>query len=708
MGKHDVVKYEDLEWVVEQQICVDFSKKIKDYSKKGLFKYILVNKLHNWRVDYSTTKYFHINARIDGKNLVFLRHPLDKAINLKFFFDIFGERQVRFTKDRGNYTFIPKELTFKATASKEGFIYLNKFKIHEKKMAFDRNMAHIQDLKNESPVTYQWKMKSLKNIKFSKLKNYSPVRYKKGMEHRVKSLMKKTKVRSATMDYKKKFRKQLLNGARVDRRIEKLVISQLFRLESNEFQDLNSHYIALTQGETGKSSVCGVVGKRLDTTSNSGVYGYYSTNKDAWNGGVVSQTTWCLIFDELNEVISTMNSRSDNIMNNINTPLEEGVFSYGKAGGREIKFGNQFGFMANISHDFHFENFIIGVITNNETAGRRFAYLIYDDAVDFENGGRRPKEATPYIRLVSECCTFFLKYILKKRNINKMFSSKRAMELQNKYQKIYKKQIERIELDNTKKFLNYFCEKSIKNRTKMMALKIAIFECLNDWARCPNIAKYQMNKIIERFIFEYEDMLKDIEISIENIIEHQNSGTIDDKSSEFIKNDFNMLTKTNKEICLKVFENLNGFDKDTGYLNYKNITEKGNLKYLRKDLLYNKTNTSNLNKQLLRFGIAVILKEKNILFRINNKFTFQKYIPVYQEELGQFEVPPKAKEKAEETKKEIEEAWKQKKEETQEVNDEFDIEAMRKKKLKEQTIDMSQSKKSDTEKALDELDDDLI
>lgn len=606
------LKYEDLDYIVEKQIGVDMSLDMLDLTQRKYFAYILYNREHKIRFSYISTRYLLLGSTIKGKSISFISMDLKNRVNLKDYFDMFGKPMVTYSDKKTEFSFIPMDVFMQKVKTGETTFYKNKYKIHDKKICFDKNLWFIGELKA-----------------------------------------------GKCESFKKKFWKLVLNNAQIDDRVKRVVISQLFILEGNELQDMNTHSILLTQGSTGKSSVIGILGKRLDTTSNSGIYGYYSTGKDVWNSGVVSQTKDSIILDEVNELISknVHSSRSDNIFSNINTPLEEGSFSYGKAGGRSIEFGNQFIFMGNISFNFHFENFLIGVMTNNETAGRRFAYLLYDDNVKFINGGRRIKKQTEYIHLLKEYVSFIFEYCIHKRNFLKFFNNSSVLDLEQKYKKKLKQLIKgKIVHENTLKFLDYFVEKSISTRLKAFALKLAIFEYIDELLNCPSLDKFLFSKINNRFLIEYELLLKDIELSITNIIEHQDKGLINDKHIEITGSVFENFSKNIKNISTLVYKNLDCFEPKSKILYYDNIKIKGNLRYLISDLKKNKTSLLKLNKELNCLGITIIeLGSNQYGFRILNQVMFEKYITLYENHYDKHfnENPVSKPEPKKEIKKEV-------------------------------------------------------
>ena len=169
---------------------------------------------------------------------------------------------------------------------------------------------------------------------------------------------------------KKKVLNKLLNKALIDHRLINILKTQFF-LPNNLNPNKNAmhkqtHSIILTNGGTGKSSVLGIMGTNLDNSSNAGIFGYYSTNTDKWNSGVITQTSNSIIIDEINELINT-SKNGDGILRTMNKPLENGSYTTGKAGGRSVYFGNQFCILGNIDEAFNFENFMLGNPLNSLT-----------------------------------------------------------------------------------------------------------------------------------------------------------------------------------------------------------------------------------------------------------------------------------------------------------------------------------------------------
>lgn len=579
---NDAEEYQKLDFIIFKKITITDSKLIKDYNHKGLNFYVLLctNSSKNFRFNYITTKEFELNQQINGYSLLFPKHEEDSSIDFEIIKNDFGEKYLHFKKSKKSITLNPKHIFQKKVEKDKEFYYKNINYCHTKRIAIDRELWFKKELKSRYNDT----------------------------------------------NYSKKIIKELLNKAIIDSRLEKVMKTQFFISKNNSFMYQNTHCILLTNGGTGKSSILGILGRKLDTTSNAGVFGYYSTQNNKWNTGIVEQTEKSLIIDEINELINKQTSRNDGILNTLNTPLENGEYSYGKAGGKDIKFANQFIFLANISPTFTFENFISGVANNPQTIGRRFAYLIYDDTMKFINGDTRTKDGIKFINIVSEFLTFIYNYLLiQKKYSYKLIREKKDLDkIQESYMLKLKTKIKEIEQPNTKQFfISYLGNESIGTRLRFMALKIVLFDELNNLVKMEINRDMDLSNINNKLPIIYEDLLKDIELSIDNVIKHQSNVTIVNtcdilKHREIEKN----LGKRNKDLLEVLYENKSKFINNK--LNYENIQNK---ELIKKHIYEIKKYSSydRQNQQLNKYGITIVFNSQinDIQFIITNTFIFE-------------------------------------------------------------------------------------
>ncbi len=571
--------YQDFDYIIERQITVEDTPKVKDYSKQGLYFYIIKNSEQKFRFAHITTRYHLEGEVLHGKALHFRKTPnLDRQINYEIKKDLFGEDYIRFSdRNKAVHNILPKEIFFKEKKTEKGSVFLNQHRIHTKKVTCDKQLWFIGELR-------------------------------------------KTRV----SNHKKRIMKELLNGAELDVRIEKVIKSQLFVFRENTDMYQNDHSIVLTQGGTGKSSILGILGKNLDNTSNAGIYGYYSVKTDTWNSGIVSQTNRPILVDECNEIINSMTSKQEGILNTLNKPLENGTYSYGKAGGRTIRFCNKFIFLGNISSDFHFENFITGLALNPLTIGRRFGYIIYDDKLHFVQGGKRPLEPSQYISTITEFLSFSYEYFSKVRHLDqKLFISHRTKKIINDAIPRLTNKTRNLELEGTRNFLSSFIKSSLQNRLPCMAFKLAIFENINDLIKTEDIQRFQSSKIADQFHPILEHLILDIETSIENIVQHQDNLEIQDTDSRLLHNEYSNLSKYQQELIKKIAIIYNS---NKSVYGWTEIPDKGNLKYYVKNLK-NRTGYPQKQSQILqRYGLGIYLDESKdgIYFRVTNHHAFKR------------------------------------------------------------------------------------
>lgn len=601
--------YKSLNYRIEKQITVEDNSDINELSKQGFYLYIIYNTIHKYRFAMLSTNYYPINKQFLGSQLNFYNiSKLSSSVEVKIISDAIT----------GNFLEIIK--TPKKNISNQANLELedkinSELKISQENIRITPQKYFMKHKKTEKGSWYDNLYKiSTARIVTEKNRWFLPFMYKNS--NKIKTILKKT----------------LYPNIELDNRIEKALISELYKMPSNEFMHCNTHMIILTQGKTGKSSILGMQGKNLDNTSNAGLYGYYNTNH-GWNAGIVEQTDNTILIDEINEIINTQKTSYDNIMNTINKPLENGMYYYGKAGGKAVTFKNQFIFMGNISSDFNFENFINGIATNVETIGRRFAYIIYDDKAKFKINYSKPysnKNTENIIDTISEGLSFKLKEILLELKFQEnYFYSKKCQNIIKDWTSKIFKIINRIEVPNTKKFMISYITGSLDNRLKMLALELTIFKMSHVFFAL-TYKKTNRSLIIDDFYKQLDLLCQDIHISFKNIADHLENSIIEHLN--IAERDFKALDKTYQMVFEKICLNEQKFIQNRLY--YTNINNKERLKYFIRDLKL-RSNLASVNNKLNGIGLGIYYDAnlKDYFFSIIRKPTYDKYKEIILKEL---------------------------------------------------------------------------
>ena len=591
------VKFQKYIYMVEKELSVEDSKPIMDYNLKGYRFYVIHNRTNHLRFLYVTTKKLKIDTILNGKGLLFRKINTkltndETIIYLQIYKNNLNNEMINIVQNNKDNDCIPllsfqlfyKEV-YEPNSQTMKITKIHKNNLHDTRIVIDKDMWFIEELKN-----------------------------------------------LGIKDLPKKMLKDLLNKAVIDNRLKKTLITELFIIEqyrdeedrvSQEFMMNNSHSIVLTQGSTGKSSILCTIGNDLHTTTDAGMFGYMDVTASSWRAGEVSKTTDAIIIDEINEIIKKNVKKGESVLDILNTPLENGRYNYGKAGGMKIQFGNQFNFLGNISDEFHFENFVNGLSGNQSTMGRRFAYIIYDDKLTFKNGDYRDivkhlHKIKPFKEYLSYILTYFLKqkrFQDKKVRINKKLQSTIGI-----YQKRYKTIIENMEHPNTKQFFTSFTNHSLENRVPTMALKLTIFKFCNQFAKVNQFGDMDLRLFWNNFYTEFENILQDNEQSLINIVSHQKTGTIIDETKNKSFYGLERLNKIQRLILLMIVKNV---DKVKGIkLNYDDIRDKSLLRDL-KNRVVNKNQTKSVD-ELKGFGVHFKIEKKNFYFIITNQFKFKE------------------------------------------------------------------------------------
>ena len=583
-------KYDKFIFKIEQEITVKESRYILDFNLKNVRFYIIHNQTNNFRFLYITTKKLFLNTEILGKTLFFIKHSFDEPFYFRIKKDLFNQEILNYNQKKeinNQLFFIPNDILikeiYKPDEDKPRKEYVTKNTFHKTRIVIDNHLWFNDELK-------KFKLKNIQN----------------------------------------KLLKKILAGAKIDNRIKKVLITeffeipQIFDLENNvsvDYMKNQSHTIILTQGSTGKSSILGMLSNELTTTSDAGMFGYYDVVNGNWINGEVSKTTKSIFVDEVNELIKSNIKKGNSILNTLNTPLENGKYVYGKAGGRKIFFGNQFIFSGNIEENFHFEMFVNGLATNQSTLGRRFCYIIYDDKLEFKNGNNRDiTKFNGVIEPIKKFLSNLLLYYLKNKNfLDKNVNNNKVLnQIRVKYYREFEKILNDIEHINTKQFLSSFIQYSLTNRLPIMALKLSLFNYLDKFLELKDISKFQSSILMDRLYIEYEDLLKDLIISFKNILTHQQIYSIQDNKNELLINQLNKSLPRTYLLLLYIIGveyKINNYNMNV--IDYNILEYKGKLKYLKRDIL--KRGLSKNIQMLNEFGVYSYIQGDKLLFRVSKE-----------------------------------------------------------------------------------------
>jgi len=587
-------KYQKFNFVVEKQISIKETPNIKKLALNNVYVYTIRESLHNFGFIYISSKKLSINTRLLGKQLEFYKTDFNEETNLKLIETITNQKIVQMSNTKNDdlkinkneiefsivlRTLFYKKLLSEVDEDKKQENFLTKEAIHTKRIAVDKYLWFIEEVTN------------LKNPQ-------------------------------------KKLLKETINGAVIDNKIKNILISELINFKSNKYIHLESHSIVLTQGGTGKSSILGIIGKNLDDTSNAGIFGSYDVKRSQWNAGLVSQTDHPILVDETNEMIASGKS----ILDTLNKPLDNGTYYYGKAGARNIEFGNQFIFLGNISDEFNFERFIQGLSNNVLTIGRRFAYVIYDTRLEFKNGGNRPKKRTDFINTFSELLSYCFYVLMDIKDYVSLINSKAYIKRAEELRKYIKEKTRHIEHIGTQHFYNEYI-KSLDGRIPFLVLKLVVFENLR-YILDHNIIDTPKYYIADKFHKKSIEVLEDIKETFDNIEKHQRGMEITNDAEIILKQKLNHFTKSSNYILELLCENSNNFYRNKLFHPIK----EGNsdLKQKIREIIQNCKKYPNsiikINENITQMGIKLIYTTEEVYFTILNQSLFKKICVFYEKE----------------------------------------------------------------------------
>lgn len=601
--------YNQFIYRVEKKITVEDHKKIKDYAKKRIYLYIIHDPKDDNRFLFLSSRHFEEETKVYPHTFKFEQIAgTNESIHLKIKKSKFGIPFFRLLKEKGDFSIIFSEIIKGKTKDNKFF---KKYKTHTKKIALDNPDWYLEHI----------------------------------MTNDCKS-------------FKKKLLKLLLCNNKYNEEIIQHSISTFFILNNPDFQKFNDHNVVLDEGKTGKSSLIGYMGEKLDNISVAGLYGSSDSKRGKFKGGIITTTEKSILIDEMNELIK--NNKGDKILSVLNSLLENGTYNYQKQFGQKIRSANQFFFMGNIGSELNFPMFLLGSFGNVETLGRRIGIVTFNNNLaGYEMGLIRPEKADPFLDAMSLLMSNIFNSILQdKKFIEKLYSHKKYRQLSQFYKGELIKIANKIEDETARQFIRSHC--STIDRVVCRGLKLWIFNNLDDFVNGKK--EYNSHSIFE-ILDETEKHLKKNILNFQNIQEHTQEYTMSSKKEDMNKIEFEKLTKTEQSL-LKFF-----------WINKAQIDIKGVehhiLKYpdLVKKLVYDYKRRGIPSKHtvfLQQYGANISQHNQEFRFRIINQPLLESRLKGIFKEIS---APQESK------SEKIENAWNKdkKQEEKQEVEIETEL-----------------------------------
>ena len=571
--------YQDFSYYrIEKKITVAEHPKIKDYSKLGIYFYIIHEPSDNNRFVFISSRHYEEDTKINPNQFKLQRIPTDKeTILLKRRITKYGDKYYRVTTDEDNfYTKILFGDIIQGSKNKNGEFYKKPFfktyKCHTKKLAMDNPLWYLEIIKKNNNLSYRKKAEQL-------------------------------------MLCNNKYNEEIFNN----------MISTFFNFHNNAFQMFNDHSIIIDEGKTGKSSFISYMGERVDNISVAGLYGSSDSNRGKFKSGLVSMSNKTIIIDELNEL--NENTKSDKILSILNTALENGTYNYQKQFSKKISVSNQFIFMGNIKEDFNFSLMLNGCFGNVSTIGRRIGIVLYDNKIKgFKHGNIRPIEINPYLLAVQGYVSKLINHWFNnKKNITKLYKKKKYIELCKMYERKLTDIEKKCEEENALNFIRSH-KKSI-NRQFTRALKLWIWDNLDYLIR---EEKEFNNHTIHEVLEGTEHVLNNNIISFENIVDDVNNNGIKEQLENRNKMFFEKFNKSYRQ-CLELFSDNKDIITPAGYP-YSLIENRSSIRHLIDNIKRRKKVTSTLKVFLYKYGCELKYngKDNDVYFKILKPELFNK------------------------------------------------------------------------------------
>ena len=539
---------------------------MKDYAKQGVYMYIIHDIIDNNRFLYFSSRHYEEHTKILPDS--FRLEPIPsgaESIHLRIKKSRFGIKFFRIMREKGDFSIIFNEIIY--GKGKENQLF-KKYKTHNKKIALDNPDWYLEHILS-------------KNIQ----------------------------------SHKKKVLRLLLCDNKYNEQIVKHTISTLFLLYNSDYQKFNCHSIVLDEGKTGKSSLIGYFGEKVDNISVAGLYGSSDSLRGKFKGGLVTTTKKAILIDEVNELAK--NNKGDKILSVLNSILENGSYNYQKQFGQKITSASQFFFLGNLADGFNFPVFLLGTFGNVETLGRRIGIITYNNNLGgFEQGNIRSQNINPYLEAVSIFCSNLYNDILcNPKFIQKLYKHKYYRHLSQLYKAKVMEMTTTMECDITRQF---FRSHSVSiDRIIGRALKLWIFENLDKFIR--NEKQYDNHSLYE-ILCEAKNQIDVNLINLENIRQHIKDFNISDKKEEFNQLEFDNLKKSEQQMIKTFYENRNIIDvKGTPY---NSLKDRSDIRMTIKN--FKKLGISQKILSLLQsYGLTLSSDNNEIYFKIINKKIFE-------------------------------------------------------------------------------------
>jgi len=560
--------YKQFQYRIEKKITVEDFFKIKDYAKFGVYIYIIHDVQDNNRFIYLSSKHYEENIKINPESFKFQKvSDFKENIYLKFKISKFGVLFFKTIQKKTNFDINFNDIVM-GTSGKKIF---KKYKVHNKKIALDNPDWYLEFIKD-------------KNCTSHKKKTYQ------------------------LLLYNNKYNPEIIYNT----------ISSFFILENSDYQKFNDHAMVLDEGKTGKSSIIGYMGEKIDNISIAGLYGSSDGKAGKFKGGIITETKKSILIDEINELMK--NQKGEKILSVLNSLLENGTYNYRKQHGQKIKAGNLFYFMGNISPEINFPIILTGVFGNIETIGRRIGIITYNNQLKgFEKGNIRPETPDKYLIAISIFMSNIFNHILiNTKYIKKLYRHAKYLELSKKYEKEISLMSQDLECPITLSFFK--SHKGAIDRVITRGLKIWIFNNLDEFIN--NNFEYNNHSLYE-ILLESEKHLTQNLINLRNIKEHIKDYNILDKTIERNKNTFNFLNKSQKKLLKFFWLNINIITKKGIPIN--DLNNRNEIKSVLQD--FKRQGISKPIKEiLLTYGLNITIQSEDIMFRIINIKAFENKI----------------------------------------------------------------------------------
>lgn len=564
------VYYNNLQYIVKEKVTVRHYSNIVNYFYEQLYMYVIHdNTDDNSFIYFTANKNLEPNTKIDIFSFDFVQIDRSKSLKFKKQKTQFGD--IYFTLDQNEFDI---EVDFSDLTKRNKNAFFKKFQLNSDKICVDNP---------------NWYINVIKNIKCS--------------------------------SYKKKILKDLLVGNQYNNEIIEHSISTMFKLKNPEFMMLNDHFIVLDQGKTGKSSMIGYFGEKLDNVSVAGLYGSSDSKNGKFVGGLVTTTNKSILIDEINELI--VDKKGERILSVLNSLLENGQYNYRKQFGQVIESSNQFAFLGNISEKFSFSIFLYGTFGNTETIGRRIGIITYNDKLNgFSKGKIRKMKHSLLLQSISILLTNIFNCIISNpKYLKKLTKHKDYKRLEKWYYDKLTKIEDKINDPIAKQFVK--SHKESIDRACTRGLKSYIFENIDTYIS--DEFKFS-GKIIYESLQITEKILQRNVLNIKNIQTHMNECIIKNREAHFNLISFGKITKGERNFLHFIHINKDIIDQKG--VDIETLEGRTLIKYSIKNFKLRGINKSFKNT-LFEYGCNIEIRNNVFYVRFINKVLFlQKIVGV--------------------------------------------------------------------------------